>query len=96
MKAIHVRVRGRVQGVGYRQACRQTARSLGLVGWVRNTPDGEVEVWAQGSADGCDALVDWLWLGPPAAAVVGVETDGVAVDVTLRDFFIHPDPRSRR
>lgn len=93
MKAIHAYVSGRVQGVTFRQGCRQTARSLHLVGWVRNLADGRVEVWAQGDAPACDRLVDWLWAGPPAAAVTGVEADAVAPDVTLRDFFIHPDPR---
>jgi acylphosphatase len=93
VKAIHAVVSGRVQGVTYRQNCRQAARSLGLVGWVRNTPDGGVEVWAQGSSDACDKLTDWLWAGPPAAAVTAVEADSVAPDTTLRDFFIHPNPR---
>ncbi len=93
MKAINAFVSGRVQGVTYRQSCRQVGRSLGLVGWVRNRTDGRVEVWAQGEADACDRLADWLWTGPPAARVSGVETDTVAPDLTLRDFFIHPDPR---
>ena len=93
MKAIHGYVSGRVQGVTFRQSCRQTARSVGLVGWVRNLTDGRVEVWAQGDEDACDRLVDWLWAGPPAASVSGVEMDTVAPDRTLRDFFIHPDPR---
>ncbi|MFP3915743.1 MAG: acylphosphatase [Actinomycetota bacterium] len=93
MKAIHCQVSGRVQGVNYRQTCRQTARSLGLVGWVRNRADGRVEVWAQGDPEACDRLVDWLWAGPPAAQVTGVETDAVSPDATLRDFFIQPGPR---
>lgn len=69
------------------------ARSLGLAGWVRNVADGRVEVWAQGDPDGCDRLVDWLWSGPRPAQVSGVETDSVSPDSTLRDFFIHPNPR---
>jgi acylphosphatase len=93
MKAIHGYVSGRVQGVTFRQACRQTARGLDLVGWVRNLPDGRVEVWAQGDPDACDKLADWLWAGPPAAVISGVEVDSVSPDRTLRDFFIHPDPR---
>lgn len=93
MKAVHAFVTGRVQGVAYRQSCRQTARSLGLVGWVRNRPDGRVEVWAQGEPDACDQLTDWLWTGPSGAVVTGVEADSVAPDTTLRDFFIHPDQR---
>lgn len=93
MKAIHALVSGDVQAVGYRQSCRQLARSLDLMGWVRNLADGRVEVWAQGEVDACDLLVDWLWTGPAFAKVRGVEADSVSPDRTLRDFFIHPDPR---
>ncbi|MGH8914631.1 MAG: acylphosphatase [Acidimicrobiia bacterium] len=92
-KAVHVWVTGAVQQVGYRQACRQLARALGLDGWVRNVADGRVELFAQGEADAVETLVDWLWTGPAMAVVTGVESDVVAEDRTIRDFFIHPDPR---
>lgn len=91
-KAIHARVSGRVQGVGYRQGCRQVARSQGLLGWVRNLADGRVEVFAQGPSEGIDRLVEWLWTGPAGARVVGVESDVVGADETLTDFFIQPGP----
>ncbi len=91
-KAVHAFVSGRVQQVGYRQACRQVARSLGLVGWVRNVADTRVEVFVQGDADGVDRVVAWLWAGPAMAVVTGVESDVVASDMTLRDFFIHANP----
>ncbi|HEY7470557.1 MAG TPA: acylphosphatase [Acidimicrobiia bacterium] len=90
-KAVRAVVTGRVQQVGYRQSCRQVARSRGLVGWVRNLADGRVEVFAQGEADRVDELVGWLWAGPSLAAVMGVESDVVAPDNTLRDFFIYPN-----
>lgn len=93
MKAVHAFVSGRVQAVGFRQGCRQVARGHDLVGWVRNLADGRVEVWAQGDPESCDALVEWLWRGPAGSAVSGVEADSVQRDATLRDFFIHPDPR---
>lgn len=89
-KAVHVVVSGQVQGVGYRQGCRSVARSLGLVGWVRNLADGRVELFAQGPENGIDRLVDWVWAGPSAARVSGVESDVVAPDNTLTDFFIQP------
>lgn len=95
-KTIRALVSGLVQGVGYRQACRQTARSLGLVGWVRNLPDGAVELVAQGESGSVDTLVDWLWSGPPAANVAGVESDSIAADSTLKDFFIYPNPGKNR
>lgn len=92
-KAVHVVVSGRVQGVGYRQGCRQAARSLDLVGWVRNLHDGRVELFAQGPDEGVDRLLDWIWAGPPGARVLGVESDVVATDITLTDFFIQPGER---
>jgi acylphosphatase len=95
-KAIHVFVSGDVQGVGYRQGCRHTARSLDLVGWVRNLADGRVEIFAQGPDEGLDRLMEWVWAGPATAGVSGVETDVVALDVTLTDFFIQPNPSRRR
>jgi acylphosphatase len=91
-RSVRAYVTGRVQQVGYRQSCSQMARSLGLVGWVRNLVDGRVEVFAQGESDAVDQLIGWLWGGPAMAVVIGVESDVVAADRTLRDFFIHPDP----
>lgn len=85
---MHAVVRGRVQGIGFRQSARSVARSLGLYGWVRNTPQGTVEVWAQGPEDSVHRMIDWLWLGPPGAAVFGVESDVVAADALLQDFLI--------
>ncbi len=52
-KAVHAFVSGQVQQVGYRQGCRQMARSLGLVGWVKNVADGRVEIFAQGRCRRC-------------------------------------------
>ena len=92
IKAVRAHVSGQVQQVGYRQSCRQMARSMGLVGWVRNVADGRVEVFAQGPADDVDRLVSWLWSGPSMSVVTGVESDAVAADMTLRDFFIYPNP----
>lgn len=94
-KAVRALVSGQVQGVGYRQGCRHVARSLDLVGWVRNRADGRVELFAQGSDDAVDRLLDWAWAGPSMARVVGVETDVVAPDLTLTDFFIQPNPARR-
>ena len=64
-----LRVEGRVQGVGYREACVDEARALGLHGWVRNRLDGSVEVLLQGPADAVSRLQAWLHEGPPLARV---------------------------
>jgi acylphosphatase len=47
-----------------------------------------VEVWAQGEDESVARLVDWLWAGPAGARVAGVESDVVAIDQSLNDFFI--------
>ena len=95
-KTVRAVVSGRVQQVGFRQSCRQMARSLGLVGWVQNLADGRVEVLAQGDAEQLDQLVGWLWTGPAGAWVTGVESEPVSGDQTLKDFFIHADPGKSR
>jgi acylphosphatase len=73
--AFFARVRGRVQGVGFRySACREAAR-LGLTGWVRNTPGRDVELWVEGPREGLAAFLRWLHQGPPRARVDGVEIE---------------------
>lgn len=67
------RVSGRVQGVGFRYATLDEARRLGLSGWVRNLPDGRVEVLAQGETARLDQFFRWLQQGPPTARVTSVE-----------------------
>ena len=65
-------VSGRVQGVFYRDSCRQMARRLGVRGSVRNRHDGAVEVVAEGDRDAVDALLVWCREGPPRANVTGL------------------------
>ncbi|MFP3938859.1 MAG: acylphosphatase [Thermoanaerobaculia bacterium] len=66
------RLKGRVQGVGFRAFIRREAERLGLAGWARNAPDGTVEVEAAGSPDELAAFEDRLRQGPPAARVEGL------------------------
>ena len=73
MTAARFLVSGRVQGVFYRASTRGQAQQLGLTGHARNLPDGRVEVVAHGSPEALDALERWLWQGPPAAKVEGIE-----------------------
>ncbi len=62
-------VRGCVQGVGFRYHTRARAEELGVVGWVRNLPDGAVEAWIEGPQGAVEALLRWLSAGPPSAVV---------------------------
>lgn len=73
MQLLHVRVGGRVQGVGFRWFVREEARRLGLSGWVMNVDDGDVEVAAGGTADSLDRLRRALLVGPAGARVDQVE-----------------------
>ena len=66
---------GRVQGVAYRASTVEQARVHGVTGWVRNLPDGSVELEAQGDAAQVDALLAWCAHGPPAARVTGVNVE---------------------
>ena len=76
VRAVHVTVRGRVQGVFFRASTRDHATSRGVDGWVRNRPDGTVEAWLEGEPDDVDVLLDWMRAGGPPGAVV----DEVIVD----------------
>jgi acylphosphatase len=69
----HLRIAGRVQGVGFRDALHRQAVARGLAGWVRNRRDGTVEAVLQGEAAAVDAVLAWTRRGPPAARVDRVE-----------------------
>jgi acylphosphatase len=70
---LHVRVSGRVQGVGYREGLRSQALAHGVAGWVRNRRDGSVEAVLQGEAAAVEAVLAWARRGPPAARVAEVQ-----------------------
>lgn len=74
MPLLHVEIRGRVQGVGFRWFVRERARALALSGWVKNLSDGSVEVAASGSDAAVRDLLALLREGPPGAHVRDVVT----------------------
>jgi acylphosphatase len=71
-------VRGRVQGVWFRESARRRAHELGVSGWVRNAPDGSVEAELEGEPEEVDVLVSWFGHGPPQARVDSVAVEEVA------------------
>lgn len=75
---VHVTVRGRVQGVWFRESCRRTANDAGVCGWVRNRADGTVEAEFEGPEPAVAKVVAWCRQGPPRAEVTGL-------DVTMLD-----------
>ena len=69
----HLRISGRVQGVGYRAALHAQALTHGLAGWVRNRRDGTVEAVLQGSPADVDTVLAWANRGPAGARVTRVD-----------------------
>ncbi|MFQ5896344.1 MAG: acylphosphatase [Nitrospinota bacterium] len=72
-RRLHLLVHGMVQGVGYRFAVQRQAERLGLSGWVRNCPDGTVELAAEGEEETLQLLLAWCRQGPRGARVRAVE-----------------------
>ncbi|MEW6200752.1 MAG: acylphosphatase [bacterium] len=72
-KAFRATVRGMVQGVGFRYFVERVANQIGVKGYVRNVPDGTVEVVASGSDEQLRELVDRIKEGPSVAHVTGVD-----------------------
>ena len=68
-----VRVRGRVQGVGFRMAAAAAATRIGVSGTVRNLWDGTVEADVEGAAEAVETMLEHLRTGPPAAQVEGID-----------------------
>ncbi len=83
---IHCFVSGLVQGVWYRASTQEQARKLQLTGWVRNLPDGRVEVMMCGDADKVSEMREWLKIGPPRAKVSDVTHEEVDWKDDLTDF----------
>lgn len=87
-KRLFVVVRGRVQGVGFRDATRREARLLGLSGWVRNRNDGGVEVEAEGTEIALAEMESFLRRGPRGANVTGLDVFWEAAKNDLPPFEI--------
>ena len=72
-KKLHIFVSGRVQGVFFRRFTEETAKKLGITGWVRNLSDGRVEIWAEGTDSVLKEFIDCIHRGPPSARVEDIE-----------------------
>ena len=79
LRALRLRIHGRVQGVWFRESMRQEAERLGIVGWVRNCHDGTVESVVQGTATAVEAITEWARRGPERAFVTRLEETEAAV-----------------
>jgi len=81
-------IEGRVQGVWFRDSTRRVANSLGVRGWVRNLPDGNVEVVAEGPEEQVRQLVEWCHKGPTHAHVTNVRQFPEEYKGEFKDFEI--------
>ncbi|MEX0617094.1 MAG: acylphosphatase [Candidatus Woykebacteria bacterium] len=88
MERVNIKVSGSVQGVLYRSDTASIAQKLGLVGWVKNMPDGSVEIVAEGDNEELGKLIQWCWQGPSFAKVEDVKLKWQKAKGEFRDFDI--------
>ncbi len=89
---IHLLISGRVQGVGFRDFTQRTAEKLGILGWVRNLPNGKVELKAQGPDDKLKEFTEKVSAGPSSSKVEKVESVKIDKLEELGTFEIHVSP----
>ncbi len=89
--ALRAVIYGRVQGVAFRAFVSRRAAALGVTGYVRNLPDGEVEVIAEGDRNILEKLLKALKQGPPAARVAKVETRWSVAEGRYQQFSVRFD-----
>ena len=87
-KTIHAIIKGRVQGVYFRDFTRQEAQRLGLGGWVRNLRDGTVEALITGESGKVDQMAAWLHRGSPMSLVSEVKITDRAENEIFSEFTI--------
>lgn len=94
IRTLQLRISGRVQGVGFRDALRRAAQANGINGWVRNRRDGTVEAVVQGRPEAVEKILAWARRGPPAARVSDVSAQAVQgeFDRTYGSFDHLPTP----
>ena len=88
LKQVQLFVRGRVQGVFFRASTQREAKRLGISGWVKNRPDGSVEILAEGEEDRLKELLAWANRGPSAARVERVDVRWRSFSGDYHDFRI--------
>jgi len=86
VERLHAVIHGDVQGVGFRYFVMRSARPLGIRGWVRNRPDGAVELEAEGERPVLEQLLEAVRRGPRAANVIRVDADWTAATGGLEPF----------
>ena len=86
--ARHIIVSGRVQGVFFRKNTKQKAAELNVDGWVKNTYDEKVEIFAQGNEENLNKFIDWCKQGPPKSTVENIQVTEEHTVNNLKGFSI--------
>jgi acylphosphatase len=84
----HLWISGRVQGVFFRAHAQNKAQTLNLSGWVRNLPNGQVEVIFEGKKEAVEEMIQWCHHGPPSAQVTKVDIQWETPVNTAQEFDI--------
>ena len=87
-KSIFLVIAGRVQGVGYRYFAQHKAVEINLSGWVKNTPDGKVEIEATGEPENLNVFVGWMKIGPARAIIKTFTVSEITPTRTFTNFTI--------
>jgi len=86
MKRAHVFIEGRVQGVGFRHYTKINAEEVGVLGWVKNLPDGRVEAVFEGPVDHLREMIDRMEQGPGASRVDDIDVEIDEAEGNLSSF----------
>lgn len=91
MRVVRLLIFGKVHGVGFRKYIKHNAQKLGLIGWVRNLPEGTVEAEVSGPSEGVEKLIHLAKKGPFLAEVTSVEVEEDEKDFPYAEFLLRHD-----
>jgi acylphosphatase len=88
VKQVYITISGRVQGVGFRYYALHKAEELNITGWIKNTPEGNVEMEASGETKNLDVFIEWMKIGPSRAYIERFAVSEISPKRTFTHFII--------